>query len=326
MVCDRSVVVFAAIGVLAAGCLRAQDSDESLVLTALPVTFYLTTELANGTSIVVQNLPERGRRMNGLPNFFVSRAEQLNDTFARAEAVVTIGKIWSDDPLYTAARSANIRVVDIDATKPWSTTLEGISVALQPAERTPWLEAVEPLDAQHEPSPFFWLSPANVARSADIIAGDLMRLVPANAASVEANLLDLRRRLLDLQRRYELALALLPDVTVFTLAPEFVYLTSDFGLYVDGAFFKQDIDWTEQDIESFSTYLADNGIRVVLHKWEPEEPIADAITRAGATLVVLDTLDAGRVEDGRLVPESFIELLDADLSRLLEALERANQG
>ena len=160
---------------------------------------------------------------------------------------------------------------------------------------------------------------------AEIIASDLIRLSPADQPILEQNLTLLRRELLDLKLDYELALAELPDVTVFALASEFVYLTTDMGLYVDGYFLKQDINWVEEDFAALEGYLRDNDIRVVVHKWEPDEPIQAAIQSAGARLVVLDPLDGGIVEDGRLMPQSYLELMRANLEMLHAALAAANQ-
>lgn len=299
---------------------HAQD-DEVLVLTALPVTYSISHALADGTNIRVENVPERGRRMNALPNLLHQRVDQFTEQFAEADAVVTIGKLWSDDPLFVAVRSANIRVVDIDATKPWSTTLEGISVALEPRQNVPW---VEPSADERNPSLFFWLSPANGARMTEIIANDFMRLSPGDRATLEQNLNSVRRDLLDLKLEYELNLAELADVTVFALASEFVYLTTDMGLFVDGYFLKQDIDWVDEDLRNLEEYLRGNGIRVVIHKWEPDEPIQAAIRDAGALLVVLDPLDAGLVEDGRLAADSYLRLMRDNLDTLYEALRAAN--
>src|SRR5690606_25706162 len=135
------------------------------------ITYSLTAALAEGTSIEVENVPEDGRPMNALVNLLTQRPERYEALFARADAVVTIGKLWLDDPLYTAARNANIRVVEIDATKPWSATLEGVSVISEPAQQGPWAAADT---APRAPSVYYWLSPANAARSADIVARDLM--------------------------------------------------------------------------------------------------------------------------------------------------------
>ena len=295
----------------------SQNESPGLVLTSLPVTYSLTSALLKDTGIQVQNLPERGRRLSGLPNYFNSRADRLADTFAAATAVVTIGKLWPGDPLYMAARQSNIRIVEIDATKPWSNTLEGVTVAMEPHSTAAWSE--QNATAQ-TPSVWYWLSLTNAVRSADIVAGDLVRLFPGVEQQIIANQLELRGSLLDMQRRYELALASVPDITVYSLAPELVYFTSELGLFVDGTFFKQDIDWTDEDLEAFESYLRDNRIPVVLHKWEPEQPILQAINGAGAELVVLETLDAGVVEGGNMVADSYQRLMEENLENLLSAL------
>ncbi len=316
-----------AAGLLGASTTGAQDDDGILVLTALPATYSVSHALAEGTSIVVENLPERGRRMNALPNLLNQSADRYADTLSRADAVVTIGKLWRDDPLFIAARRFNIRIVDIDATKPWSTTLEGISVALEPRQNAPWAEAETETDATvRQPSLHYWLSPANGARMAEIIAADLARLSPDDRSVIEANLADLRRELLGLKVEYELKFAELADVTLFALASEFVYLTSDMGLYVDAWFVKQDIDWTESDLTAFGAYVRDNGIGVVVHKWEPDERIGAAIEGAGARIVILDTLEGGIVEDGRLMPRSYLELIRSNLEALYQALAAHNAG
>jgi ABC-type Zn uptake system ZnuABC Zn-binding protein ZnuA len=317
----RLLAALASIGLLASSAAGAQN-DRIAVLTALPPIYSMTAGLARDTNIDVRNVPEDGRRINALVGLLSQRGDRFADQFANADAVVTMAKLWREDPLFTAVRMANVRVVDIDATKPWSTTLEGISVAMQPEQRVPWSDAGP---AERRPSIFCWLSPANGARMAEIIAQDLMRLSPADGAAIERNLRELREALLGLKLDYELKLAELADVTVFALASEFVYLTTDMGLYVDGYFLKQDIDWTDADAAAFEHYLRDNAIGVVIHKWEPDARIQAAIEQAGARLVVLDPIDAGIVEDDRLLESSYIDLLRADLESLYAALRAANQ-
>src|SRR5690606_22773501 len=131
----RAALLVGASAVWFAGA--ADEPDELLVLTALPVTYSITAALAEGTSITVENVPEDRRPMNALVNLLTQRPERFEARLARADAVVTIGKLWLDDPLYTAARSANIRGVEIDATKPWSATLEGGSGISPPAQQRP---------------------------------------------------------------------------------------------------------------------------------------------------------------------------------------------
>lgn len=295
--------------------------EEVQVITALPATYSISRSLTYGTNINVRNIPERGRRMNTLVNFFSTRAGRYAGTFSSTDAVVTIGKLWREDPLYTAARSVNIRVVEIDATKPWSTSLTGVAVIREPQQNVAWSKATS---EQHNPSIFFWLSPANGARMADILAGDFVRLSPGDSERIEDNLVHFRKQLLDLKQEYEVKLSVLPDVTVFALTPEFVYLTSDMGIYVDGYFFRQDIDWTTTDLENFESYLKGNNIRVVIHKWNPSNEIRQRIDSAGAHLVVLDTIDGGIVEDGKLQDGSYMKLMHMNLEALYQALKRVN--
>lgn len=321
----RAALGGAAVLVLGAPPAQAAEGEEAsaLVVTALPVTYSVAKTLTEGTQVAVENVPANGRPMAAQSNYFEQQAKRLAGMFARADAVVTIGKLWQDDPLYVAARAANIRVVDIDASKPWSATLEGASIALAPAEDAPWGEGAG--ETSRAPSVFFWLSPSNGARIAEIVAADLMRLSPADADRIAANLASYRRTLLDLKREYEVKLAALPDVTVYALASELVYLTTDLGIYVDGYFLKQDIRWTDEDAASFQRYLTDNGIRVVIHRWEPAEPIKAAIGGAGARLVVLDTGDTGIVEDGKLADDGYLRLLRGNLAALHDALAAANE-
>ena len=301
---------------LVTASLPLRAADKVLVLTALPVTYSISKTLADGTSINVENVPESGRPMNSLENFFSTRAANYADLFKRADAVVTIGKLWHSDPLFTAARAENIRVIDIDATAPWSTTLSGISVAPVPVEDVSWADRAA---GERELSVYFWLSLANGARMADIVARDLSRLSPDDADLIAANLAAFRKNLLDLKHEYEVKLATLTDVTVFALAPEYIYLATDMGLFVDGNFFKQDIDWTAADLENFRNYLEANSIRVVLHKWVPDEKILAALTAAGARLVVLDLLDGG--SNGETMDQdAYLNRIRGNLENLYQAL------
>ncbi len=77
-------------------------------------------------------------------------------------------------------------------------------------------------------------------------------------------------------------------------------------------------------MSNLADYLRTNAIRVVIHKWEPEETIQAAIRDGGAELVVLDPLDAGLVEEGRLAPDSYLRLLRTNLDTLYQALRAAN--
>jgi ABC-type Zn uptake system ZnuABC Zn-binding protein ZnuA len=108
---------------------------------------------------------------------------------------------------------------------------------------------------------------------------------------------------------------------VFALTGDFVYLTNDMGLLVDGYFIKQDLRWTKADLDALTKHLRDRNIKVVLHQWQPSEAIQAAIRSAGAQLVVLDTGDAGVVEGGVLAADGLQQILRRNLEAIHAALK-----
>jgi ABC-type Zn uptake system ZnuABC Zn-binding protein ZnuA len=285
------------------------------VLTELPPLYSITATLAQDTSITVSNVPAAGRRMNALARTLEKPDDAMLDSFKKADAVVTTGKLWRAAPLYAAVRGQNIRVVNIDATEPYSDTLPGIALAREPGAGPPWNSA-DRFVTGDRPSLYFWLSIANGVRMAEIIAHDLALLSPADASQIRRNLAQFRRQLLDLKAEYEEKFARLDELTVFALATDFAYLTADMGLFVDGYFSKQDIEWSAEDLKAFSSYLRERRIRIVIHKWEPSAAIQQAIREGGAVLKVLRTAEDGSVRDGVLSRDGYLE----DLRFNLEAI------
>jgi ABC-type Zn uptake system ZnuABC Zn-binding protein ZnuA len=153
----------------------------------------------------------------------------------------------------------------------------------------------------------------------DIIAGDLEALFPDSAAAIAANLEALKRSLLGLRGEYQQRLIESGADVVFALTGDFVYLTNDMGLYVDGYFIKQDVRWTEADLANLTQHLRDNGITIVLHKWQPSEAIQAAIRAADAELVVLDTGDPGVVVDRALARDGLQQILRKNLDAIVAA-------
>jgi ABC-type Zn uptake system ZnuABC Zn-binding protein ZnuA len=271
--------------------------DRPLVLTAMAPVYQLTLPLLAGTEIDLQLLPDSPRTMQAQTTLFTRQAERYADTFGKADAVIGIGRLWTGDPVYTTARSFNIRIVNIDASKPWSHQLDGVSVANSPVTG--------------EVSPYFWLSPSNVIRMLEIIGADLQRLYPDAAAAIKTNLEREKAAYVRLKSDFEQRFSAIDDPFVYALADEFVYLTSDVGLFIEKYYVKQDIDWTALDHQIVLTDIKESGVKVVIHKWEPSAEITKTIADAGATLVVLDTLET---------TEDFRGGLQQNLDKLIEAL------
>jgi ABC-type Zn uptake system ZnuABC Zn-binding protein ZnuA len=291
------------------------DDAAPLVLTGTQATYSLTAALTAGTQIQVQNVPADGRQLGLLKDYIERRAESLAPTFAKATAVVTLTNALPGDPLYRFAREANIRIVDIEAAVPWSVNSPGVALADAPSSSVEWGGD----DAETVVAPYFWLSLSNAVRMGDIIATDLEALFPDSAEAIAANLDKLKRSLLELRGTYQDKIAASGADVVFALTGDFVYLTNDMGLLVDGYFLKQDVRWTDADFAALTKHLRDNEIKIVLHEWEPSEAIQNAVRAAGAKLVVLDGGDPGIVVDRALAPDGLQQILRKNLEAIVAA-------
>jgi len=298
---------------------RAADTPDPTVLTGTQATYSLATALTAGTPIHVQNVPTDGRQLSLLKDYIARRMDTLGPTFAAATAVITLTNALPGDPLYRFAREANIRIVDIDAAVPWSLDAPGVALADSPVSTVAW--GSDPDRVETATAPYFWLSVSNAIRMGDIIGHDLMALFPDSAATISRNLDGLKRSLLNLRGDYQNRLIEAGADVVFALTGDFVYLTNDMGLFVDGYFVKQDVRWTEADLTGLTEHLRSNGIKVVLHKWLPSEAIQNAVRAGGATLVVLDAGDPGIVVDRALAADGLQQVLRKNLEAIHSALQ-----
>ena len=297
---------------------HASEATGPIVLTGIQATYSIAKSLTAGTAIQVQNIPADGREISMQKDYISRRAEALAKQFAAATAVITITNALPGDPLYRFAREANIRIVDIDAATPWSLDRPGVALADTPRTNVSWGKDADP--AESGSAPLFWLSVSNSIRMSDIIAHDLAALFPASAPTIAKNLDGLKRSLLALRGDYQDRL-MEAGGDVFALTGDFVYLTNDMGLLVDGYFIKQDVRWTKADLAALTKHLRDHHIRVVLHKWLPSEAIQNAVKAAGATLVVLDTGDPGLVVEQSLAADGLQQILRKNLEATWSALK-----
>ena len=287
------------------------DAARQQVLVALPALSALTSALSEGTALEVVRVPADA------PVPMESQANALSRlapaVYQHAAAVVTLSSLWRGDPLYAAARRSNLRIVEIDASRSWDPIKPGVAVTRVPANDVPW---AAPREGEPGLSPYVWLGPVNAMRMSSIIAVDLARLSPADAPRIEQNLGALEGRLRKLKAEYGARLTTVPDLRVLSLADEFIYLFGEFGVFVDGWFVRQDIDWTDADRTALTRYLRARDIHVVVHKWAPDSRIVKAIEDGGARLLILDTGNPGTRADGA---NGYEALISADLDALLAA-------
>ena len=132
-------------------------------------------------------------------------------------------------------------------------------------------------------------------------------------AEIGRNLDDLKWSLLNLRSDYQNRLIEADDDTVFALTGDFVYMTNDMGLYVDGYFIKQDIRWTDDDLAMLTRHLKDRDVHVVIHRWVPSDEIQAAVAAANAEIVVLQSGDPGIVVDDALARDGLQQILKNNL-------------
>ena len=258
----------------------------------------------------------RGRQLTLLKDYIERRTDTLAPTFAAATAVVTLTNALPGDPLYRFAREANIRIVDIEAAVPWSIDAPGVALADAPSSNVEWGGDRTPTRPSRRISGSACRTRFAWATSSRAILPRCFRIRPRRSVS---NLEGLKRSLLDLRGDYQDRLIASGADVVFALTGDFVYLTNDMGLFVDGYFIKQDVRWTDADLAMLTQHLRDHDIKVVLHEWEPSEAIQNAVRSAGAKLVVLDAGDPGVVVDRALAPDGLQQILRKNLDAIVVA-------
>lgn len=270
---------------LIAGLVSAAPAVADLrVVTHLEPLFSMARDLAEGSTITVERLTSAplepalaSRRLGRLAPEELAR-------LAEADAVISLGQLWREDRLYEIARQHNIRVVEIDASADLTGRTPGVSRISPSSQGVSWDDkGVGEGDGLR-----VWLSPGNAATMARIIASDLARLSPQDATTLAANRLRMEEELRALQLAQEARFLDLGDRTLFGLTDRFLYLTNDLGLFVDGYFLRQGPSWTDVDFAVFGDWLETRHITHVLHHWQPDPAVAEAITQAGAHLVVLN--------------------------------------
>jgi ABC-type Zn uptake system ZnuABC Zn-binding protein ZnuA len=270
----RQLTLAVALCGLANTTFAAENAKPLHVLASLPITYGLGEVLLKGTQINLEraapaNLP--GSRQTA---YFTGRgAPALAKLATDADAVIGLRSLWADDPLYPISRRSNIRIVEVDAARPVDGALPGIAV--QPGNK------VEGLNSQP------WLSSNNMGRMADVMAADLVRLVPEAKPAIEANLAALKQRLLKFSADSEARLASADNLSVMSLSDHFGYLIGGLNLELIGIDARPDAEWTPEALKQLGVALKDNEVAVVLHHRQPSDAVKAAIAEAGSRLVVL---------------------------------------
>ena len=276
----------------------ASAGEPVRVLASLPVTYGLGSSLLQGAQAQMLRAAPANLPATRQISFFSGRGAGALEKAARsADAVIALRSLWPEDPLYPMARRSNIRIVEVDAARPVDGALPGIALSGDEASAL----ADQP-----------WLSINNLGRMADVIAADLTRLSPDDAAQIARNLGEIKQRLLTLNATSEGRLAELDNLGVASLSPGFAYLITSLNLEevalpAAAPARKPDPAW----IELLKTTLEENDVRLVLSDRQSDKALASAIEAAGARLLIVD----GEADDPVAALASTIEQVISALSQ-----------
>jgi hypothetical protein len=293
----------------------AGERKELLALTSLAPLYYLTSDLAEGTQITVKHLFPEGQRMADQGRWFKENGSIFEETAKVADAVVTIGSVWKNDPLYPYARRYNLFVVNIDAATPSDPLLSGVSKIEAPQDQKE--PSVTRIGQNGGISPYVWLSVSNGIKMAELIASDLKRLSPEDSGAIEKNLDQIKSGLLALKVDYDMALLEAGAFSVIALSGDFVYFTDDFAIAVERYFLKEGYFWNDADIDVLKETIAKTGVYVAISGVQPREEISKALDESGAILAVLDTMDSNRAVEKE--KDGYRRIMEKNLKKLLEA-------
>ncbi|MCV2447213.1 metal ABC transporter substrate-binding protein [Paracoccus sp. DMF] len=275
--------------------LLALPAAAETLLTAHPATEALARRLTFGTAIAVEAVQPEKLPASRLHSYLAGRGRDRLEQAARpADAVLTLGGIWPADPLYPAARRANIRIVEIDATRPLDQRLPGIARLGEGNADAPLyaMLGLEPMPpAGEETAP--WLSPTRLGEMAEIVAGDLTRLAPAEAGRIAQNLRGLKHELLQAKAAADQAMAARDSAEAVALSPQFSYLAADLGLELRARIIAAPSEWTPERATKLADWMAAEGIDTALTARDLPEPLAEALAGKGIGVLLLDSAAPG---------------------------------
>ncbi|MEC6908749.1 zinc ABC transporter substrate-binding protein [Photobacterium piscicola] len=270
-----------AVAIIVSGSSYSHSAKAEDILTATPVTYMLASELTHETGITTKYLPPKRYGVSRLPNWFASKGDVVTqEASENAQAVITLGAVWPQDPLYIYARQGNIKVVEIDASQAISPQGQGIA-ALR-------------LD-DGSVSMYSWLNPTNLSRMAAIVSDDLQRLWPNKAQQIEKNQQQLMgnvRKLINAQQQ------VLMDAeidSVVLLSTELEDFASGNQLFVVDRLTKPELEWTDADKQKLAALLAEDKTLWLLSTKKLTSS-QQALLPEGTSVLVVDSVDRwGRV-------------------------------
>ena len=258
---------------------------ENIVITSIQPLYSLTSYLTKGTDIKVYT--PFGSDISMTMSKEAIREEGFDLSVAKkAQAVVDIAKVWSEDVIYGKARMNKINIVEIDASYPYDEKMTTIFFSDY---------------SNGEVNPYIWTGSKNLVRMVNIISRDLIRLYPQNKAKIEKNVNKFTNDLLKLENEANEKLLSVDNPSVISLSENLQYFLNDMNIYAEY------VDYDSITAENIANLIKDKGIKVVISDRWLKKNVIKALKDVGGEFVIINTLDIPMDKDGKMDPEAILK-------------------
>ena len=273
---------------------------ENIVITSIQPLYSLTSYLTKGTDIKVYT--PFGSDTSMTMSKEAIREEGFDLSVAKkAQAVVDIAKVWSEDVIYGKARMNKINIVEIDASYPYDEKMTTIFFSDY---------------SNGEVNPYIWTGSKNLVRMVNIISRDLIRLYPQNKAKIEKNVNKFTNDLLKIENEANEKLLSVDNASVISLSENLQYFLNDMNIYAEY------VDYDSVTAENIANLVRDKGIKVVISDRWLKKNVIKALKDAGGEFVIINTLDIPMDKDGKMDPEAILKAFKENTDNLIEALSK----
>ena len=273
---------------------------ENIVITSIQPLYSLTSYLTKGTDIKVYT--PFGSDISMTTSKEAIREEGFDLSVAKkAQAVVDIAKVWSEDVIYGKARMNKINIVEIDASYPYDEKMTTIFFNDY---------------SNGNVNPYIWTGSKNLVRMVNIISRDLIRLYPQNKAKIEKNVTNFTKDLLKIENEVNEKLLSVDNPSVISLSENLQYFLNDMNIFAEY------VDYDSITAENIANLIKDKGIKVVISDRWLKKNIIKALKDAGGEFVIINTLDIPMDKDGKMDPEAILKAFKENTDNLIEALKK----
>ena len=273
---------------------------ENIVITSIQPLYSLTSYLTKGTDIKVYT--PFGSDISMTMSKEAIREEGFDLSIAKkAQAVVDIARIWSEDVIYGKARMNKINIVEIDASHPYDEKMTTLFFSDY---------------SNGKVNPYIWTGSKNLVRMVNIIARDLIKLYPQNKAKIEKNITKFTADLLKIENEANEKLLAVGEAEVISLSENLQYFLNDMNIYTEY------VDYDSVNAQNIVKLIKDKGIKVIVSdRWLKKDAIK-ALKEAGGEFVIINTLDIPMDKDGKMDPEAILKAFKENTDNLIEALKK----